>query len=131
MKTGIYVKQVIPPYLSLDFQESTCNTVCEIRNLQNVELVKTLSDLKDYKYIVIYSLICLGDTLPEIIDAIKKLMDDNIELISITDPINLNNFGQDATENMLLSVAIGSALRQNEMWKSIQDYENKKNDDDL
>lgn len=131
MKTGIYVKQVIPPYLSLEFQEKTCKIVCEIRNLQNVELVKTLSDLKDYKRIVIYSLICLGDTLSEIIDAIKKLMDDNIELISITDPVNLNNFGQDATENMLLSVAIGSALRQNELWKSIQDYENKKNDDDL
>jgi len=131
MKTGIYVKQVIPPYLNLEFQEKTCKTVCEIRNLKNVELVKTLSDLKDYKYIVIYSLICLGDTLPEIIDAIKKLIDDNIELISITDPVNLNNFGKDTTENMLLSVAIGSALRQNEMWKSIQDYNNKKNDDNF
>ena len=131
MKTGIYVKQVHPPYLSLEFQESTCKTVCEMKNLQNIELVKSLSDLKDYKNIVIYSLICLGDTLAEIIDVIKKLMDDNIQLISVVDPINLNNFGQDATENMLLSVAIGSALKTNEVWKSIQDYKNKKNENNL
>lgn len=126
MKTGIYICQVSPPYLTLEFQEETCRTICQIKNLENVEIIKNLNELKDYNSIVIYSLICLGNNLKDIINNIKRLIDDNIKLISAVDPINLNNFGKDATENMLLSVAIGSALKTDEIWKIIKDYKAEK-----
>jgi len=126
MKTGIYICQVSPPYLTLEFQEETCRTICQIKNLENVEIIKNLNELKDYNSIVIYSLICLGNNLKDIINNIKRLIDDNIKLISVVDPINLNNFGKDATENMLLSVAIGSALKTDEIWKIIKEYKSEK-----
>lgn len=122
-KTGVYTCQVYPPYLTLEFQEETCRTVCHMKKLENIEIIKDLkSDLAEYNKIVIYSLICLGDTLQDIIIYIKKILDDNITLISVVDPIDLNNFGNNDVENMLLSVAIGSALKTNQIWKDIIDF---------
>ena len=124
MKTGIYVCKVYPPYLTLEFQEETCRTICQMKNLDNIEIIENLES-SGYDTIIIYSLICLGNNLEDIIKTIKKLLDENVKLISVIDPINLNNFGKDSMENMLLSVAIGSALKTNEIWKNITDFRNK------
>lgn len=121
MKTGIYLSKVFPPYLTLEFQEETCRTICEMKKLDNIEIIENLED-SDYDTIIIYSIICLGNNLQDIINSIKKILDKNIKLVSVIDPINLNNFGKDSTENMLLSVAIGSALKTNEIWKNIIEF---------
>ncbi len=135
LKTGIYICNVFPPYLTLNFQEETCRTVCEMKDLKNIFVVRDieekfniknlLDNLNEYDNIVIYSLICLGDNLGDIIKSIEKILDSDTKLISITDPINLNNFGKDTTENLLLSLAIGSAIKTNDIWKEIKKFKMK------
>jgi len=80
MKTGIYVCKVHLPYLTLEFQEETCRTICKMKNLDNIEIIENLEN-SGYDTIVIYSLICLGDNLQDIIKSIKKLLDNNVKLI--------------------------------------------------
>ena len=134
MKSAIYICKVSPPYLTLEFQEDTCKTVCQMKGIQNIEVIQDIEQDKpnlknllesEYDCIIIYSLICLGSTLSEIINCIKKILDNDKKLISITDPINLNDFGKDTTENLLLSVAIGSVIKTNKIWEEILEFKSQ------
>lgn len=129
-KTAIYICDLFPPYLSIDFQEDTCRIICKQRNFNNVTVIKdeqnskaNLNDLlensNNYKQIIIYTFSCLGNSLKEIEDFVKKILTKNITLISISDPVDLNKFGIRPSENLLLTMSIAYGIHNNEMWKDI------------
>ena len=135
-KIAIYVRSLFPPYLTLQFQEDTCRTICKMRGLNNIEVIqdvenetKNLEDLfknsSEYSHIVIYSLICIGTSLKEILESIKKVLDNETKLISVTDPVDLDMFGKNPSEKLILSLAIGSAIHMNETWEQIIKFRNQ------
>ena len=124
----IYISQVCPPYLTLEFQEETCKKACRMKDMdvgemgevirEKDKLIEYLSNPVD-NTLVIYSLICLGDSISEILSCIKKILDKNIQLVSLTEPIQLNLLGTNVEENFLLTACIGSSLYTNDFWKKM------------
>jgi DNA invertase Pin-like site-specific DNA recombinase len=133
MKNIIYTRELFPPYLTLNFQEETCKIVAKMKKIENISVIqdnrnesvnlkKIIENIEDYKYIIIYNFGSLGTTIDEILYSIKKILDNNVKLISIMDPVNLENFGSNPAENMFLTLAIGSAIHTNEKWKEILEF---------
>lgn len=130
----IYVCNLPQPYLTIDFQKKTCETVCHMKNLNVLEIIEEEKDSKNifdllfgdeinYTHVVIYSVACLGITMKEMFQSIQKIIDSNISLISVSDPIDISVFGSSDTQNMILTVAIGSAIFQNNLWRDINEFE--------
>jgi len=135
-KTAIYISKVFPPYLTLQFQEDTCRTICQMRDLNNIVLIKDVDENRtnlnylfdhpsEYDHLVVYSLSCLGKTLNNIMDNIEILSNNNIKIISSTDPINLDSSPKNAQDNFILTTIISVILHTNNVWEEITNFRNK------
>ena len=129
----IYVCDLSAPYLTQDFQKDVCETICKMKEIKCSKIIRDntedrtnlnllLEGEKDYTHIIIYSFACLGSGTVKIIDSIKKILDKNLQVISVSDPVNISSFGNEATQNLLLTVAIASAVFQNDTWKEINNF---------
>lgn len=136
-RIAIYLSHQHSPYMTLEIQEEVCRTECKMRELNHltmfrefernkkVVLDKLIEDSRYYKYIVIYSLSCLDGTLPGITHYLKKIIDANVEFLSVMDPINLKEFGANSSATVIMSACIAHALHTHNVWENIIEFKSE------
>jgi len=120
----IYISNLFAPYLTLDLQIKICKIYCEKNNIDNYVIIENdikqlLTNLKTYSNIVIFTFACLGNDSTEVYMNIMKIMEQNVQLFSVFDPIILDEDIHKATNKFLLNAAIGLSLYQNEKWNNL------------
>ena len=139
-RIAIYVCPQYAPYMTLEFQEETCRTICKMRELNHLTvfrdldksktvLDKLIEDIRYYRCIVIYSVCCLSDNLQGIIKYLKKITDANVKFISVTDPIDIALFGTDSVcqSNMIMPACIAQALHGHNVWQNVVEFKSQIN----
>lgn len=83
--TLIYVCELEPKHLTLEFQERICRKICERDGIDSnivvvqddhdkTKLSEIYAHINDYNNVVIFSLACLGDIFDKIYKKIEKIM---------------------------------------------------------
>ena len=122
---AVYISDVCSSYLALDFQREACKKFCDKNNIVNYviienDLQKLLDNSQMYLHIAIYTLACLGDDFCEVYSIVEKIMNKKIKLISISDPVDLDENIDKAANKFILNSSIAFAVHQNEIWKELK-----------
>lgn len=132
-KVLIYVCDLAPKHLTLEFQEKNCRKLCEREGIDNNNIVVLQDDynktklpevfnhIDDYSHVIIFSLSCLGNNYLDIAKNIDKAMENQplwkcvtCGLVFFKDkPLN------PIMHKMMINHYIGFAVFETEMWEKL------------
>ena len=119
---AIYISNLIPSYLTLEFQREVCKRYCKKYSINNYIIIendiqKLVNNLKMYNNVVLYTLACLGNNYDEIDMKIKQIMK-NTNLESIFEPL-LVKYISKTSKKLVINFSINLALHQNDIWEDL------------
>ena len=129
MSAVIYISRLNNPIFNVVNQRNFCFSICQKKKLRVTNIVienedgysefnRLMDNLKNYDYFVMISLSCLGDGYVEINRNLTYLLE-NIKVISLFDPIDGENFENEAVQKFIINSSIAYAVHQNEMYEEL------------